>query len=72
MKAKISIIECCYSDETTGEILFKFKDARKTLRKGHELRGIVTTRDGKKIRTSPIVSIKKNYIETRNSFYVFV
>ena len=71
MKAEISIIEAYYSDETTGKMLWNVKDVRKALRKKHQINDIVTTKEGKRLRTSPIVEIKKNYIETKNSFYVF-
>lgn len=77
MQQKIQIIDCFFVDETEGRIYRNRKGARKAARKavkkGHSVRAIVTTKEGeKRLGTSFIVSIKKKYIETNNSLYVFV
>lgn len=81
MQQKIQIIDCFFVDETEGRIYRNRKGARKgarkaarkAVKKGHSVRAIVTTKEGeKRLGTSFIVSIKKKYIETNNSLYVFV
>lgn len=71
MKKLVIITRIFFSDETTGINMSNFENARKALKKGHELVGIVTTEEKKILRTSPIVSIETYGIETENSFYEF-
>ena len=73
MKRKIEIVQCYYVDETDERVYKKSKKARNAIKNGHLVRAIVTTKEGeKRLGTSFIVSIRKKYIETNNSLYVFV
>ena len=70
MKNKKKIAERFILDETTGRVLRSLKEMRKALKNGHQLRGIVTTKEGKRQRTSTIISVSRKKMETRNSLYI--
>ena len=64
------LFEVSFIDDTTGKILPSFREAKKCLKKGHEIKAIGKNEDGERKITTPIKSFKfKNRFETRNSLY---
>ena len=67
-----TIFEVRFLDNTTGDVIFNIKKARRLLKKGHSLRAIGSMKEfpGQVRRTSDIVKfIGRKKFETKSSLY---